>query len=49
MRTLLPSLGSLAAGSDLILIARPALTSASFAEVREALLTLLQRAKLIAS
>jgi ribonuclease P protein component len=49
MRTLLPSIASVASGSDLILIARPALASASFADVREALLTLLQRAKLIPS
>jgi ribonuclease P protein component len=50
MRTLLPSvasLGDLATGTDLILIARPALAHASFVEVREALLALLQRAKLI--
>jgi ribonuclease P protein component len=46
MRTLLPSIAS---SSDLILIARPALASASLTEVREALLTLLQRAKLISS
>ena len=47
MRTLLPSITSIASGSDLILIARPALAAASFIEVREALQTLLQRAKLI--
>jgi ribonuclease P protein component len=49
MRTLLPSIASVASGSDLILIARPALASASFADVREALQTLLRRAKLIPS
>ena len=49
MRTLLPSIASIASGSDLILIARPALAAASFTEVREALQTLLQRAKLIPS
>lgn len=43
MRTLIPTL---AAHADLILIARPALASASLTEVRVALLTLLQRAKL---
>jgi ribonuclease P protein component len=47
MRTLLPGIASGASDADLILIARPALASASLAEVREALLTLLQRAKLI--
>ena len=46
MRTLLPTIAS---GYDVILIARPALAFASFADVREALLTLLQRAKLIPS
>ncbi|HEU0297312.1 MAG TPA: ribonuclease P protein component [Anaerolineales bacterium] len=49
MRTLLPSIASIASNADLILIARPAVVSASFADVREALLTLLQRAKLISS
>ena len=49
MRTLLPSIASIASGSDLILIARPALAYASLTDVREALLTLLQRAKLISS
>jgi ribonuclease P protein component len=46
MRSFLPNIAS---GSDLILIARPALASASLTEVREAILTLLQRAKLISS
>ena len=46
IRTLLPGITS---GSDLILVARPALASASLTDVREALLTLLQRAKLIPS
>jgi ribonuclease P protein component len=49
LRTLLPSIVSIASGSDLILIARPALAYASLTDVREALLTLLQRAKLISS
>ena len=49
MRTLLPSIPSLGSGLDLILIARPALAYASLADVRQALLTLLQRAKLITS
>ena len=44
MRPLLPTL---ATGWDLILIARPALVSASLEETRTALLTLLRRAKLI--
>ncbi len=43
MRTLLPGIAS---GSDLVLIARPALVSASLTEVREALMNLLKRAKL---
>jgi len=43
MRTLIPNIASHA---DLILIARPALVSASLADVRTALLQLLQRAKL---
>ena len=46
MRTLLPSIAS---GSDLILIARPALAYASLGEVHKALLILLQRAKLVPS
>ena len=49
MRTLLPSLASIASGSDMILIARPALASASLSDVRDALLALLRRAKLIPS
>ena len=44
MRTLIPNIAS---HSDLILIARPALASASLTEVQEALLHLLQRAKLL--
>ena len=44
MRPLIPSL---ATGWDLILIARTSLTSSSFFDVREALLSLLRRAKLI--
>ena len=47
MRTLLPSIASIASSLDLILIARPALASASLTDVREALLHLLQRAKLL--
>lgn len=43
MRTLLPGIAS---GSDLVLIARPALVSASLTEVREVLMNLLKRAKL---
>ena len=46
MRTLLPDL---APSLDLILIARPALASAALVDVREALLHLLQRAKLLTS
>jgi ribonuclease P protein component len=46
MRTLLPNIAS---SVDLILIARPALLSASLTEVRDALLQLLQRAKLFTS
>jgi ribonuclease P protein component len=46
MRTLLPSL---ATGWDLIVIARPALVSSSLNETRQALITLLNRAKLISS
>ena len=44
VRTLIPSLAS---GWDLLLIARPALVSASLFDVREALISLLHRAKLI--
>lgn len=44
MRTLIPSLAS---GRDLILIARPALSSATLAETRQALLTVLHRANLL--
>ena len=44
MRTFIPNLNS---GFDLILIARPALRSASLEETRQALLTLLQRAQLL--
>jgi ribonuclease P protein component len=44
MRTLLPHLTP---GVDLILIARPALATASLAEARDALLHLLERARLI--
>ena len=44
MRTLLPSL---AAGWDLLLIARPPLVASDLFEVREALLTLLRRAELV--
>jgi len=47
MRTLLPSLASVASGSDLILIARPRLPSATLEETRQALLVLLQRAQLL--
>jgi ribonuclease P protein component len=43
MRTLVPNIASHA---DLILVARPALVSASLADVRTALFQLLQRAKL---
>ena len=46
MRTLIPNIAS---NSDLILIARPALASASLTEVQEALFHLLQRAKLLTS
>ena len=42
MRSLLPQIKP---GNDLILIARPGLTSASLEETRHALLTLLQRAQ----
>jgi ribonuclease P protein component len=44
MRTLIPHIAS---GSDLILIARPGLASATLAEARQALFNLLQRAKLL--
>ncbi len=44
MRPLLPSLAS---GFDLILVARPGLVSATLEETRQALLTLLQRAKIL--
>ncbi len=46
MRPLLPSIVS---SWDLILIARPALSSASLTDTREALTTLLQRAQLLPS
>ena len=46
MRPLIPSLAS---GWDLILVARPKLAAASLTETREAVITLLQRAKLIPS
>lgn len=46
MRTLLPDIVS---GVDLIMIARPALISASLTDARSALLNLLQRAKLLNS
>lgn len=42
-----PILPSLASGWDLILIARPALASATLEDARAALLTLLRRAQLI--
>jgi ribonuclease P protein component len=42
-----PILPSLASGWDLILIARPALSSATLEEARAALLTLLRRARII--
>lgn len=44
MRTLIPKIAS---GLDLILIARPGLTSASLEDIRQALLTLLQRAQIL--
>jgi ribonuclease P protein component len=44
MRTLFPNIAS---GADLILIARPALVSASLADVHEALLNLTRRAKIL--
>ena len=46
MRPMLPTLAS---GWDLILIARPKLADASLPETRQAVTTLLQRAKLIPS
>jgi RNase P protein component len=42
-----PFLPSIASGWDLILIARPALVSATLEETRAALLTLLRRAQII--
>jgi ribonuclease P protein component len=44
MRTLIPSLAS---NLDMILIARPGLVTATLEETRQALLTLLQRAKIL--
>jgi ribonuclease P protein component len=44
MRTLIPSLTS---NLDMILIARPGLVTATLEETRQALLTLLQRAKIL--
>jgi ribonuclease P protein component len=44
MRPLIPNVTS---GLDLILIARPGLVSATLEETRQALLTLLQRAKIL--
>ena len=44
MRPLIPNI---AAGLDLILIARPGLVSATLEETRQALLTLLQRAQIL--
>ena len=44
MRTLIPNLTS---GVDIILIARPGLTSATLEETRQALLTLLHRAQIL--
>jgi ribonuclease P protein component len=44
MRTLIPKI---ATGLDLILIARPGLTSATLEEICQALLTLLQRAQIL--
>ena len=44
MRTLIPNIAS---GLDLILIARPALASATLADTQSALLNLLQRAKIL--
>jgi ribonuclease P protein component len=42
-----PLLPNVASGLDLILIARPALASATLEEARQALLTLLQRAQIL--
>jgi len=44
MRSLIPNIAS---GSDLILIARPALVSATIEDTQRALLNLLQRAKVL--
>ena len=44
MRSLIPNIAS---GLDLILIARPALVSATLADTKRALLNLLQRAKIL--
>jgi ribonuclease P protein component len=44
MRTLIPSIAS---NLDMILIARPGLATATLEETRQALLTLLQRAKIL--
>lgn len=44
MRSLIPNIAS---GSDLILIARPALVSATLEDTQRALLNLLQRAKVL--
>ena len=44
MRHLIPNIAS---GYDLILIARPGVVSATFEETRQALLTLLERAKIL--
>lgn len=46
VRTLIPSIAS---GWDLILIARPALVTASLADTRNALANLLKRAKLLSA
>jgi ribonuclease P protein component len=42
-----PLIANITPGLDLILIARPGLTSASLEETRQALLTLLQRAQIL--
>lgn len=42
-----PLLSNIASGLDLILIARPGLVSATLEETRQAVLTLLQRAKIL--
>jgi ribonuclease P protein component len=44
MRTLIPNIAS---GLDLILIARPGLTSATLEDTRQALLNLMQRAQIL--